>query len=216
MSRKKLDVDIKFNNGEKLIWSGKPDSKKIIGGLIGGLIPGVIIGFFAAFFVGTGLAGLLNLSFIIGAAIAFFLSVVSITGIITMLSYVGVKNTNYVVTNQRAIKKYEGIVSTDYNDVKLEKIQNTGWNQGVFEGQFNLGKVEISSAGSSGVDIKFSYIENPSKVRDKIMSLVERASTSQTSQKSGKTEKPSKAERRIVKELKRLNENLEDLKGDQK
>jgi uncharacterized membrane protein YdbT with pleckstrin-like domain len=85
-------------------------------------------------------------------------------------SYLGIRNTDYVVTNQSLYVK-KGVFSTNIETVDLDRIQNTEYNQSFWGKQFGYGTISISTAGSSGAEISFSGVPDAKDVRDRIMEV---------------------------------------------
>ncbi len=90
-------------------------------------------------------------------------------------SYLQITNTNYVVTTQGVYAK-KGVFSRDVNRIDFEKIQNIAYNQGAIGASLGYGSVEISTAGSGGVEMKFSTIPEPQAIQELISSRLERRS----------------------------------------
>ncbi len=89
--------------------------------------------------------------------------------------YLQIKNTNYVVTTQGVYAK-KGILSRDVNRIDFEKIQNIAYSQGALGSSLGYGSVEISTAGSGGVEMKFRTIPDPQPVQELISGRLERRS----------------------------------------
>jgi membrane protein YdbS with pleckstrin-like domain len=85
-------------------------------------------------------------------------------------SYLSIENTDYVVTNKSLYVK-KGVLSTNIENVGLDKIQNTEYNQSFFGKQLGYGDIDISTAGSSGAEITFQAIEGARDVRERITRL---------------------------------------------
>ena len=113
--------------------------------------------------VGTLVTGVVLIPFLIGILILVF----------SPLSYLGIKHTDYVVTN-RSLYVKQGILSTNIESVDLDRIQNTEFTQSFWGKQLGFGTIEISTAGSSGADISFDDVEDARDVREEI-SRVQRA-----------------------------------------
>jgi len=113
--------------------------------------------------VGTLVTGVVLIPFLIGILILLF----------SPLSYLGIKHTDYVVTN-RSLYVKQGILSTNIESVDLDRIQNTEFTQSFWGTQLGFGTIEISTAGSSGADISFDDVEDARDVREEI-SRVQRA-----------------------------------------
>jgi uncharacterized membrane protein YdbT with pleckstrin-like domain len=85
-------------------------------------------------------------------------------------SYLGIKNTDYVVTTKSLYVK-KGILSTNIETVDLDRIQNTEYSQSFWGKRFGYGQIAISTAGSSGAEITFRGIPDAKAVRDRIAEL---------------------------------------------
>jgi uncharacterized membrane protein YdbT with pleckstrin-like domain len=110
--------------------------------------------------VGTAVWGLILTILLIGFLILLMLP----------LSWLSIKNTDYVITNKSLYVK-KGVMSTNIESVGLDKIQNTEYSQSFWGKQFDFGSINVSTAGSSGAEISFQNIKNASDVREKITSL---------------------------------------------
>lgn len=107
--------------------------------------------------VGTAVTGVLLIPFLIGILVLLFLP----------LTYLGIKHTDYVVTN-RSLYVKKGILSTNVESIDLDRIQNTEFTQSFWGKQLGFGTIEISTAGSSGADISFAGVEDARAVRDEV------------------------------------------------
>ncbi|WP_434531489.1 PH domain-containing protein (plasmid) [Haloarcula sp. NS06] len=102
-------------------------------------------------------------AFIIGIP----LSLVLIGIPILVSSYLQYTNTNYVVTN-RGLYSKRGILSRDVQQIGFEKIQNISYSQSALGSSFGYGSVDVSTAGGSGVELKFRSIPDPASVQELI------------------------------------------------
>ena len=78
-------------------------------------------------------------------------------------AYLSVKNTEYVVTDKILYVK-KGILSRSVQKIGFDKVQNISFSQGILGNHFNYGNVEVSTAGGSGVEMRFRSIREPKKV----------------------------------------------------
>ena len=125
-------------------------------------------------------------------------------GIVIILgAYYSVKNTDYVVSDEGLYVK-KGVLSRSVQKIKFDKVQNISFSQGILGKRFGYGSIEISTAGGSGVEMRFRSIDNPREVQDRITSLVKE--TSEDGAAQGKTEKEILEE--ILSELRELNEKV--------
>jgi uncharacterized membrane protein YdbT with pleckstrin-like domain len=111
---------------------------------------------------------------IVGTAIWGLILTVVLIGFLILLtlplSWLSIKNTDYVITNKSLYVK-KGVMSTNIESVGLDKIQNTEFSQSIWGTQFGYGSIEISTAGSSGAEISFQNIQDAGSVRETINTL---------------------------------------------
>jgi membrane protein YdbS with pleckstrin-like domain len=104
---------------------------------------------------------------------AIMLPLLGLGLLILVPTYLQVKNTDYVVTNQSLYRK-DGVLSTNITSVELDRIQNTEYSQSFTEKLLGYGTVGISTAGSSGTEMQFEGIGDAEEVRDAIRKLSKR------------------------------------------
>ncbi|HPC18618.1 MAG TPA: PH domain-containing protein [Kiritimatiellia bacterium] len=73
----------------------------------------------------------------------------------------------YTITSKRVMAK-TGIISRHIGEVGIKDIRSINVNQGILERIFGVGTVEIASAGTAGVEVKFVGVSNPVHIRDLI------------------------------------------------
>ena len=100
------------------------------------------------------------------------LSLVLIGIPIIVASYLQYTNTNYVVTNRGLYSKH-GILSRDVKQIGFDKVQNISYSQSAIGSSLGYGSVEISTAGGSGVELKFRSIPEPAEVQELITSEID-------------------------------------------
>jgi membrane protein YdbS with pleckstrin-like domain len=102
--------------------------------------------------------------FILGVLLLFVFGV----GLLFIIYALLDRNTKlYTLTNKRVTAK-AGIISRQVNEVGIKDIRSINVKQGIFERLFGVGTVEIASAGTAGVEVKFAGISNPMRIRDLI------------------------------------------------
>jgi uncharacterized membrane protein YdbT with pleckstrin-like domain len=113
---------------------------------------------------------------------------------------IGFTFTDYVVTDQALYRK-SGILSRNVKKIGYDKIQNTSFSQGLLGKTFGYGNVEISTAGSSGVEMRFTTVEDPKTVQELVNRRIE----------SGKKDEKSEREimLEILDEVRGIRENIE-------
>ncbi len=92
---------------------------------------------------------------------------------IVISAYLTYTNTNYVVTT-RGLYRKRGILSRDVKQIGFEKVQNISYGQTAVGAQLGYGTVEISTAGSSGVELRFRNIPTPAEIQELISREIER------------------------------------------
>lgn len=89
-------------------------------------------------------------------------------GLIPILYAILDRNTKtFTLTNKRVATR-AGIISRHTHEVSIRDVRNLNVKQGIIERLFGLGTIEIGSAGTAGIEIKFAGVKNPTTVRDKI------------------------------------------------
>lgn len=131
------------------------------------------------------------------------LSLVGIGLLIIIGAYLNIKNTSFVVTNQGLYKK-QGVLSRNVQKIGFDKVQNISFSQGIFGNHFDYGNIEISTAGGSGVEMRFNSIDQPREVERIINKHLKKEK-----EKTGTTEKRDQDE--VVNELKEIKGLLEEI-----
>nr|EGQ40665.1 MAG: putative membrane protein [Candidatus Nanosalinarum sp. J07AB56] len=80
---------------------------------------------------------------------------------------IGFVFTDYVVTSDGVYRK-TGILSRDVQKIGFDKIQNTSFSQGLLGRMFGYGNVDISTAGGSGIEMRFRGVSDPDTVQTQI------------------------------------------------
>lgn len=83
---------------------------------------------------------------------------------IVVAAYLTYQNTHYVVTDQGLYKK-TGVLSRDVQKIGFEKVQNTSYSQSAVGSYFGYGNVDVSTAGSGGVEMRFRSVPDPADVQ---------------------------------------------------
>ncbi|WP_277555461.1 PH domain-containing protein [Halobaculum limi] len=106
-----------------------------------------------------------SMSLVPALVIGIPLSLILIGLFIIASAYLTRENTEYVITTEALYKK-RGILSRDVKRVGFEKVQDTSYTQGFFGTQFGYGDVDISTAGGSGVELRFDSVEDPKRIQE--------------------------------------------------
>ena len=79
-------------------------------------------------------------------------------------AYLSHRNTNYVVTTTALYRK-TGVLSRDVQRIEFDKVQNTSYRQSALGSSLGYGTVDISTAGGSGIEMRFSSVAEPQHVQ---------------------------------------------------
>ncbi|ELZ26460.1 hypothetical protein C474_19969 [Halogeometricum pallidum JCM 14848] len=107
-------------------------------------------------------------------AVGLPLSLVLVGIPIVASAYLSLRNTHYVVTTSGLYRK-SGILSRDVQKVGFDKVQNTSYSQGILGSYVGFGNVDISTAGGSGIEMRFGSVENPREVAELVNRRVKRS-----------------------------------------
>ncbi len=118
---------------------------------------------------------------------------------------IGIGITDYVVTTEGLYRK-SGIFSRSVQKIGFEKIQNTSFSQGVLGKSFGYGNIEISTAGGSGVEMRFMSIDSPRDVQELINKRIKQGKR-EGSEEKGESQKEVLKE--ILGELKEINRKMD-------
>ncbi|WP_101297608.1 PH domain-containing protein [Halegenticoccus soli] len=100
-------------------------------------------------------------------AVGIPLSLVLIGIPIVVAAYLRYRNTNYVVTTSGLYRK-TGILSRDVQKVGFDKVQNISYTQTALGAYLGYGDVDVSTAGSAGVELRFRSVPDPAAVQELI------------------------------------------------
>jgi len=117
--------------------------------------------------------------------------------------FLGLKITDYVVTSQGLYRK-TGIFSRSVQKIGFEKVQNISFSQGILGTQLGYGSIGISTAGGSGVEMRFAAIDDPKTVQELINKRIKSEKGSKTVQEGGNEQ----VLQEILEEVKEINKKL--------
>jgi uncharacterized membrane protein YdbT with pleckstrin-like domain len=159
--------------GEKVIFSGHPSWRSILGFYIKGIL--IVL-------VAAGIAALVTLISdkvdwaISGAVAAVVLVGVVLVGLIMRVT------TTYTITDRR-LHIRRGVFTRVTRDTRLERVQNVNTRQTILERLLRVGTVDFDTAGTEDSDFSFIGVSSPRKVVelvDKAQRERDAAETSQT------------------------------------
>jgi uncharacterized membrane protein YdbT with pleckstrin-like domain len=102
------------------------------------------------------------------------LSLLLVGLLIVLAAYLNYTNTHYVVTDAGLYKK-TGVLSRDVQKIGFDKVQNTSYSQTAVGAYFGYGDVDVSTAGSGGVEMRIRAVPDPADVQERINRRVKTA-----------------------------------------
>ncbi len=167
---------IHLTDEEVVRWTGRPSQVTIAPHVLGGLllaIAGIVFWTDAGPTVGTG-----GLPAWVGH-LPLLLTVVGLAwfGVV----YLDWLRLLYVITDEEVYVKH-GLVSRDVTQVRLDRVQNTAFEQSVRQRVLGYGDVRLYTAGTNTEDITFERVPKPERVSQLVTELL--------SERAGMTDEP--------------------------
>ncbi len=111
-----------------------------------------------------------------------FLFVYFIGGVLIFVSGLGLlvilialiyrKSMVFTITNKR-IRSKTGIISCSLDELFIRDIRSINLQQDILEKLFDVGTINIGSAGTAGIEVSFKGISEAAEIREKIQKLKE-------------------------------------------
>ena len=168
---------VTLTDGEELVWSGGPSPVQITSQLLGEMalvLAGLVVAAVGPRVVaGMAVPGLEALP----GGIAFVGLLLAVLGLLAgLLTYLRFQAVEYLVTTDELYVK-RGLVSRSVTNLRLDRIQDSGFEQSAFQRLLGYGDVYVSTAGSSGADLVFRNVRDPSTVNSVITEQLDAART---------------------------------------
>jgi len=93
-------------------------------------------------------------------------------GVFVLLVLVAMYNKyswRYILRDDQ-VQSLHGIVARDMKSIRLQDIRNVNVKQSFFQRIFNIGDVQFSSAGGSGIEVAFFGVLDPMALQEKVQS----------------------------------------------
>ena len=141
---------VTLTEGEGIRWEGHPSLRLVL--------PSIVIGLVIA------IAGV-ALVFVVPEPSLQWLPLVGVPIGIAIIgwAYVSQRSTHYIITSEEVYRK-TGIVNRNVAQVRLDRVQNTTYEQSVLERLFSYGHITIYTAGSDTMDVSFDGVSDPQRV----------------------------------------------------
>jgi len=154
-----LDAD------ETVVWQGAPRIRRILPTAAAATL--WIVFLVLGALLGPRVAPEIALVFsrLVLAGAAFLLALPALASV--AWAYLRTVNVDYVLTDRNLYRK-SGVLSTRVSRIGLATVQSTSLTKNVWGNLFDYGTIEISTAGSDGVDLRLTDLDDPEPVRAEI------------------------------------------------
>jgi uncharacterized membrane protein YdbT with pleckstrin-like domain len=156
---------VTLTEGEEVVWSGHPSLVTETGSI---LLGAVLVALGAAVGSAPGpVAEIPARVSLVGAGVAV-LGALVVGG-----AYVRTRARAYVLTTEEAYAK-RGLVSRTVRNVRLDRVQNTGFSQSFLQRLVGVGSVHLDTAGTGGTEFVLSAVPDPQYVNGLVTEQLDR------------------------------------------
>ncbi|MEF8842481.1 MAG: PH domain-containing protein [Haloarculaceae archaeon] len=146
---------VTLTEGEAVVWTGHPSLVTESGSIVFGAVLAAV-----GVAVAVGVAPVADLPVSLGLVGGG----VALLGLLLVVAaYVRTRVTTYVLTTEEAYEKH-GLFSRTVTNVRLERVQNTGFGQSFGERLVGVGSVHLDTAGTGGTEFVLASIREPDRV----------------------------------------------------
>ncbi|MDS0258063.1 PH domain-containing protein [Haloarcula sp. S1CR25-12] len=146
---------------ETVVWQGQPRQRVVHLGVAVGVVVAVVVLAGTAVAASSG-AVPATLAAAVGVPTALLAFAVPAGG-----AWLWRRSTRYVLTDA-ALYHRTGVLSLTVTELRLGKIQNTSYSQGVFGTLFDHGTVTVDTAGSQGAELTLRQLDGPKSVHQRV------------------------------------------------
>lgn len=158
-----LDAD------ETVVWRGAPRIRRVLPTAAAATLWITLLA--VAILLGPRVAPVLSRTLLAVAALLLALPAV----LAVAWAYLRTTHVEYVLTERNLYRK-AGVLSTRVSRIGLAAVQRTRLSKDIWGSLFDYGTISISTAGSDGVDLRFTDLDDPEPVRAEIRRLIPRRS----------------------------------------
>ena len=146
---------------ESVVWQGQPRQRVVHQGVAAGVVLALVVVASISVIVSNGVLSV-TLAAAVGGPLAVLAFAVPAGG-----AWLWRWSTRYVLTDA-ALYHRTGVLSLTVTELRLGKVQNTSYSQGVFGTIFGHGTVTVDTAGSQGAELTLRQLEGPQAVHQRI------------------------------------------------
>ena len=92
---------------------------------------------------------------------------------LAVASYLRVRAVEYLITSTELYRK-RGLLSRSVRNLRLDRVQDSGFEQGALQRLLGYGTVRVSTAGGGGVEMRFRAVADPEAVNARITRQLDR------------------------------------------
>jgi|AntDeeMinimDraft_5_1070356.scaffolds.fasta_scaffold17489_2 uncharacterized membrane protein YdbT with pleckstrin-like domain len=160
---------VTLTEGEEIRWKGHPSLRLVL--------PSIVIGLAIA------IAGIVLTAVVLTEPPLRWLPLVGVPIGLAMVvwAYVSQRSTHYIITSEEVYRK-TGIVNRNVAQIRLDRVQNTTYDQSVADRLLSYGDITIYTAGSDTMDVAFDGVPHPQRVNQALAEALDDAATGGRSQ----------------------------------
>ena len=165
---------VTLTDDETVVWRGGPSTARVVQELLGETLL-VVVGL-AVVAVGSGAVAAVDppmLSAVPLGLVGVGLAVVLLGVILGVVTYLQFRAIEYLITTSELYRK-RGLFSRSVRNLRLERVQDSGFQQSAVQRLLGYGTVHVSTAGGGGVELRFRNIPDPEAVNGRITRQLDR------------------------------------------
>ena len=165
---------VTLTDDETVVWRGGPSTARVVQELLGETLL-VVVGI-AVVAVGSGAVAAVDpptLSAVPLGLIGIGLAVVLLGVVLGVVTYLRFRAIEYLITTSELYRK-RGLFSRSVRNLRLERVQDSGFRQSAVQRLLGYGTVHVSTAGGGGVELRFRHVPDPEAVNGSITRQLDR------------------------------------------
>jgi uncharacterized membrane protein YdbT with pleckstrin-like domain len=165
---------VTLTDDETAVWRGGPSTARVVQELLGETLL-VVVGL-AVVAVGSGAVAAVDpptLSAVPLGLVGVGLAVVLLGVVLGVVTYLRFRAIEYLITTSELYRK-RGLFSRSVRNLRLERVQDSGFRQGAVQRLLGYGTVHVSTAGGGGVELRFRDVPDPEAVNGRITRQLDR------------------------------------------
>ena len=165
---------VTLTDDETVVWRGGPSTARVVQELLGETLL-VVVGL-AVVAVGSGAVAAVDpptLSAVPLGLVGVGLAVVLLGVVLGVVTYLQFRAIEYLITTSELYRK-RGLFSRSVRNLRLERVQDSGFQQSAVQRLLGYGTVHVSTAGGGGVELRLRNIPDPEAVNGRITRQLDR------------------------------------------